>query len=420
MTSNSAIGLYSYPAPGSPRPHAVTATPLGSYSYDAVGNMISGPGRTLAYDPENRLLSVNAVTYLYGPDGERLKKTHLGQTTLYLGMEAELAGGLWVNYLPGDARRSNGQTAWLHRDHLQSVRAITDLTGQVVNRSQYRPYGEQIQTIAGITESKGFIGERQDPETGLVYLHARFYDPVLGRFLQADTLDPDIAGVDVNRYAYSLNDPINESDPNGHCPGCMRALDKIANALSKSLSKAVNTAKKAANRVAESRIGQAVIGFVDGLVDAIVGDEPNIQGENSPNLPDLPGLPDMDAPSTTDAPDAPQSAPDEVGSSSQGTADDAPTSGWAEVTVELDADGNPSRISYVDPQTGEVVERDLTKPQEYDATTLDTREEEARFRRDDPNKVGTPDDTAPKSLRDKLIDGLRKALEAIGENADNM
>jgi RHS repeat-associated protein len=178
--------------------------------------MISGPGRTLTYDPENRLLSVNAVAYLYGPDGERLKKTHLGQTTLYLGMEAELAGGLWVNYLPGDARRSNGQTAWLHRDHLNSVRAITDLTGSIVNRSQYRPYGEQIQTIAGIQESKGFIGERQDPETGLVYLHARFYDPVLGRFLQADTLDPDIAGVDVNRYAYALNDPINKSDPNGH------------------------------------------------------------------------------------------------------------------------------------------------------------------------------------------------------------
>ncbi|WP_421695365.1 RHS repeat-associated core domain-containing protein [Aestuariivirga sp.] len=55
-----------------------------------------------------------------------------------------------------------------------------------------------------------------DPESGLQYLHARYYDPLLGRFLSPDTWDPDLAGVDINRYAYAGDDPVNGSDANGH------------------------------------------------------------------------------------------------------------------------------------------------------------------------------------------------------------
>ena len=55
------------------------------------------------------------------------------------------------------------------------------------------------------------------PRPGLQYLHARYYDPLLGRFLSPDTWDPILAGVDINRYAYAGNDPVNGSDPNGHC-----------------------------------------------------------------------------------------------------------------------------------------------------------------------------------------------------------
>jgi RHS repeat-associated protein len=69
--------------------------------------------------------------------------------------------------------------------------------------------------------SKAYINERYDPETGLQYLHARYYDPVTGRFLSPDTWDPILAGVDTNRYAYAGNDPVNGSDPNGHyCLPC--------------------------------------------------------------------------------------------------------------------------------------------------------------------------------------------------------
>jgi RHS repeat-associated protein len=65
-------------------------------------------------------------------------------------------------------------------------------------------------------ETKGYIGQRRDDETGFVYLNARYYDPTIGRFLSPDWWDPNIAGVGTNRYAYSDNDPVNKSDENGH------------------------------------------------------------------------------------------------------------------------------------------------------------------------------------------------------------
>ncbi|WP_421699076.1 RHS repeat-associated core domain-containing protein [Ancylobacter sp.] len=122
---------------------------------------------------------------------------------------------------------AGGPTApvFLHRDHLNSVKLTTDATGCVASRSAYRPHGDRTQaeapavpgcSPAAPAEPRGFIGERHDPETGLLYLHARYYDPVIGRFLSPDTLDPIEPGVGTNRYAYADNDPINKSDPSGH------------------------------------------------------------------------------------------------------------------------------------------------------------------------------------------------------------
>ncbi|MER8583605.1 RHS repeat-associated core domain-containing protein, partial [Mesorhizobium sp. M1423] len=78
----------------------------------------------------------------------------------------------------------------------------------------YASYGERLNT--GFQTQKSYIGERFDPETGLLYLNARYMDPVLGRFISPDDWDPTLPGVGTNRYAYAQNDPVNKSDPNGH------------------------------------------------------------------------------------------------------------------------------------------------------------------------------------------------------------
>jgi RHS repeat-associated protein len=64
--------------------------------------------------------------------------------------------------------------------------------------------------------------ERHDAETGFLFLNARFYDPVLARFVSPDWWDPNQGGVGTNRYSYAGNDPVNKSDSNGHM------LDEVA------------------------------------------------------------------------------------------------------------------------------------------------------------------------------------------------
>jgi RHS repeat-associated protein len=144
-----------------------------------------------------------------------MKKVAGGVTTLYLGDDVEITGGVMTKYLPGDAERVGSTAYWIHRDHLSSVRVVTDGIGAVVHRANFRPYGERLVSVPTLPESKAYIGERLDDETGLMYLHARYYDPTLARFLQADPSSPTDAGVGVNRYAYAFNNPVRHGDPSG-------------------------------------------------------------------------------------------------------------------------------------------------------------------------------------------------------------
>jgi RHS repeat-associated protein len=99
------------------------------------------------------------------------------------------------------------------------VRAITNSTGAVVERAVYKPFGEQTEWLSAsqpAPESKGWIGERFDADAGLQYLNARYYDPVLGMFIQPDWFDVTKPGVGTNRFSYSFNDPINKADPSGN------------------------------------------------------------------------------------------------------------------------------------------------------------------------------------------------------------
>jgi RHS repeat-associated protein len=58
--------------------------------------------------------------------------------------------------------------------------------------------------------------------TGLLEEHARYYDPVLGRFISPDTIVPDPGNPQsLNRYAYVDNNPLKYTDPSGHCPWCI-------------------------------------------------------------------------------------------------------------------------------------------------------------------------------------------------------
>ncbi|MER9560401.1 RHS repeat-associated core domain-containing protein, partial [Mesorhizobium sp. M0323] len=121
---------------------------------------------------------------------------------------------IYTRYPHPDVKVTGATKAFLHRDHLASVRMVTDASGAIAEQTSYASYGERLNT--GFQTQKSYIGERFDPETGLLYLNARYMDPVLGRFISPDDWDPTKEGVGTNRYAYAQNDPVNKSDPNGH------------------------------------------------------------------------------------------------------------------------------------------------------------------------------------------------------------
>ncbi len=125
--------------------------------------------------------------------------------------------GILTSYIHPDVKREGAVTSWLHKDHLASNRRVSLMGSTAATTHDYGPFGQPLATNGStVLNGKAYINERFDPETGLQYLHARYYDPKLGRFLSPDTFDPILAGVDINRYAYAGNDPVNGSDPNGH------------------------------------------------------------------------------------------------------------------------------------------------------------------------------------------------------------
>jgi len=111
-------------------------------------------------------------------------------------------------------------TYYFHENTLGSIYAVTDNNGVVVERYEYSIYGK-VSFFDGpgtpISDSAIgncylFTGREYDPETGLFYYRARYYSPVLGRFINRDPMEDDNLS---NLYAYVENDPINSYDPFG-------------------------------------------------------------------------------------------------------------------------------------------------------------------------------------------------------------
>ncbi|MBD3285949.1 hypothetical protein GF359_05665 [candidate division WOR-3 bacterium] len=115
-----------------------------------------------------------------------------------------------------ETRPDRRDTLFLHTDALGSVRVITDKGGNVRARYRYHPFGMvEDSTVTGTVENcRRFVGKDLDPEHSLVYMAARYYMPVIGRFLSCDpehtTMSP---------YAYCANNPVSLIDPTGHAYG---------------------------------------------------------------------------------------------------------------------------------------------------------------------------------------------------------
>lgn len=114
-----------------------------------------------------------------------------------------------------------GETiTYFHNDAAGSPVLASDVNGNVAYKETYRPYGDRlVQSSAAAANQIWFTGKPQDADSGLIYMGARYYDPLIGRFTGFDSAEVNLENLhSVNRYAYANNNPNRFVDPDGNSP----------------------------------------------------------------------------------------------------------------------------------------------------------------------------------------------------------
>lgn len=116
----------------------------------------------------------------------------------------------------GSRLNYNDDITWLHHDNLGSAVAGSDENGNVLWTEKYTPYGISLLNDTDNENQAGYTGHIKDTDTGLTYMQARYYDPVVSRFLSHDPVQFSAKQpLMFNRYAYVFNNPTNGYDPFG-------------------------------------------------------------------------------------------------------------------------------------------------------------------------------------------------------------
>jgi RHS repeat-associated protein len=167
---------------------------------------------------------------------------------------------------------------YYHTDHLDSSNVTTDRSGNVIQQHEYSAYGTDRCTVdnaAGHPEYKPtqrFTGQVLDEDTGLYFYGSRYYDPELGRFVQADTIVPSPgAPQTLNRYSYCGNNPLKYVDPTGHFVELIFAL---LFAVCVGAAAGAVTAAAFGGDIGKAALSGAIgaaFGFVAGPVGGVIG-----------------------------------------------------------------------------------------------------------------------------------------------------
>jgi RHS repeat-associated protein len=118
------------------------------------------------------------------------------------------------------------EIVYVHHDMKGSTVALTEPGGS--GPAETYTYSDYGAPQSGTWLAYQYAGYRYDSETGLYYVNARYYNPNLGRFLQAD---PSGVQGGINLYAYAGNDPVNHVDPTGLTPDGGEFIIKLSETI---------------------------------------------------------------------------------------------------------------------------------------------------------------------------------------------
>ena len=224
-----------------------------TYRYDAQGNTLGDGENTYLYDCLNRIAEVQTKAgdiqkNHYDAEGLRSQMEENGKLVSFIYADREVIteedeAGAHIRYIRGHellASDSAHARTYYHYacDEMGSITDITDCDGTVLNHYAYDAFGNRTVEEETVENRFGFAGEMLDAVTGQYYLRARFYNPVIARFLSEDTYYGD----GLNLYAYCHNNPVGYVDPSGHI--CEKKYNAVESLREQDGSNAADALKK--------------------------------------------------------------------------------------------------------------------------------------------------------------------------------
>ena len=219
---------------------------LPSITYDAIGNpnAIGDWSFTWKHGRELATMSKGTTTWTntYNADGLRTERTNGAKTYKYIYSGSTLTqmtvgtDTLFFNYDASGTPLTvtyNGATYYYATNLQGDIVAILNGSGTTVVSYTYDAWGNPLSTTGTLATTLGaanplrYRGYVYDQETGLYYLQSRYYNPKIGRFINADALVATNQGfVGNNMFAYCNNSPISLEDSSGNRPVVGTSLEK--------------------------------------------------------------------------------------------------------------------------------------------------------------------------------------------------
>ena len=212
------------------------------FTYNQQGSMISREGSSgisrFFYNSKNQQIRTETEDgqvqeNRYDVEGLRYEVRENANRIWFVYHQGELLyekGGEESSYHQGggiEAVWRSEKNHYYHQDEQLRTAFITNEKREIQNHYQYDAFGNGISQEEGISNRIRYTGQQYDGVTGQYYLRARYYNPILGRFLQEDVYQGD----GLNLYAYCGNNPVRYYDPSGYsktpevyntgCPGAV-------------------------------------------------------------------------------------------------------------------------------------------------------------------------------------------------------
>lgn len=176
---------------------------------------------------------------------------------------------LWITMSLGNFAHA-GTVTYVYADQQGTPLAEADTSGNITAAFDYKPYGSL--TMGSSPSGPGYTGHVNDADTALIYMKARYYDPVIGRFIGVDPVTFAPGKIfNFNGYNYAANNPIVNTDPDGReCTGS-HITDANGNCLSTGTTTTMLTAASVTAVRAFNSGRASYMQYADGAVERRTG-----------------------------------------------------------------------------------------------------------------------------------------------------